>query len=457
MPYLQTAATGLNGVSELLPGSCLERRDGEWKESVYWHPLRVAESAIVEDEAQAVERLRSVVTSTVHAWARCHRAIVLKLSGGLDSAIVLGCLSTTPERPTVVCANDYSQGADTDERHYAKLAANRADCVLIERARDPTGDLERAFAFRRTTAPIPSHVWIQSHPTNEELASRHSATALFSGNGGDYLFLAGRSHWPLVDYLYCRGLRPRAIRLAWDLCRLDSPARAQSVWSLMRAGIRLGLLGNRTREPFAELPDYSDRTIINPDAIKEFTPEYRSWLPPWFRGPCDLPPGKILQAYRLSFTNPFYPLSLHEADTLEPVHPLMSQPVIELCLRIRTYALMTGGTDRTAARKAFGNVLPPEIAQRRTKGGVNDHAIQTLLRNTRFVRDFLLDGELVRHQMLNKAVLEDVLGGKAEGLSVGTFPIIDLMHVEAWLRAWTTPRRGKQSAASLMEVRVARR
>lgn len=449
---LQVTATGLDGVSQLLPGRCLELRGGVSTEISYWEPHQIAKSSIVESEGEAILRLRNVVTNAVHAWAHCYKTILLKLSGGIDSAIILGCLSTATTRPEVICVNDYSQGSDTDERRYARLAAKRADCALIERERDPSAPLERVFAFRRSYAPIQSHVWIQTQPTNEELVSRYAATALFTGNGGDHLFLAGHSHWPLADHLHCHGPSPRAIRIARESSYLEPPARCQSMWSLLRNGVRVGLLSGKNREPFTALASSSDWTMVNAGVVEAFRREYRSWLPPWFQGDTDLPPGKIIQAYRLSFPNTFYPLSVYQSDSFEPVHPLLSQPVLELCLRTRTYALTSGDMDRMAVRRAFEHVLPVEIATRRTKGGVNDHAVDVLLRNVRFIREFLLDGELVRHGVLNKSVLENILGGKDEGLSVGSAPIINLLQVEAWLQAWLAPTRTQAVDPPFMEA-----
>lgn len=455
--YIQTAATGLSGVSQLLPGHCAMLHEGESVESVYWHPCHIAQSLAIEDEEEAVESLRNVVTRCVHAWASCHKGIVLKLSGGLDSAIILGCLSTATERPNVICANDYSQGADTDERHYARLAAERADCVLIERPRDSAADLERSLRFRRVSAPVPSHFWVQTHPTNEELAARNSATALFTGNGGDQLFLTGTGHWPIVDYLYCHGPRAGAIRMARDAAYLQPPARCQSWWSLTRKAIRLGLLDHSARAPFDRTPDYSDQIIFTRAVTDAVASEYRSWLPPWLHGTYDLPPGKLSQVHRLSFPNSFYPILRDDPGTLEPVHPLLSQPVMELCLRIRTYALMSGTTDRTAVRKAFAHVLPPEIARRQGKGGVDNHAVDLLLRNVRLVREFLLDGELTRHEILNRTVVEDVLGGKREGLEIGTNQILNVLQVEAWLRSWTPARGNPASETPAIESLTARK
>ncbi len=436
-PYLQTRKTGLRDVAELPPGACLEMSNGKLQETSYWDPLRVAASSIAEDVSEAATRLRRVVTASVHAWASCYDAILVKLSGGLDSAIVLGCLASAPKRPNTICVNDYSEGADTDERHFARLAAGLAGCTLVERRRDPSIDLDRTFTFRRASAPRTSHAWIQTLPTNEESALRNSASAVFMGNGGDHLFLTGPGHWPVADYLYRRGPRLRALRIARDASCLEPPARCQSVWSLLRLGIRLGLVARRKRELLAEHIDYSGMIMVNAEVIDAYRRTQRAWLPPWFHGLHDLPPGKVAQAYRLSFSQPFYAMSIDQPELLEPVNPLLSQPVIELCLQIPTYILMSEGRDRGAARKAFADVVPREIVERRTKGGVDTHAVTIVLRNAKFLREFLLEGELARQKMLNRSALDHILGGNHEGLTAGTFPILDLLHVEAWVRAWS--------------------
>lgn len=450
--YIQTGATGLSGVSQLLPGYCATLHAGQSVESIYWHPCRIAESPLGEDEDDAVESLRNTVTRCVHAWASCHEGILLKLSGGLDSAIILGCLSTAAERPNVICANDYSCGSDTDERAYAKLAADRANCILVERARDSAANLERSLRFRRVSTPVPSHFWVQTHPTNDELAARVSATALFTGNGGDQLFLTSSGHWPIVDYLYYHGPRVRALRMARDAAFLQPPARCQSLWSLMRKAIRLGFFDSKDRAPFDKTPDYSDERIFSREVTETVASEHRLWLPPWLHGTHHLPPGKLSQVHRLSFPNSFYPILHDQPSTLEPTHPLLSQPAIELCLRIPTYVLMSGSTDRTATRKAFEHVLPAEIVGRRSKGGVDNHAVDLLLRNVRFLREFLLDGELTRHQILNRSVVEDVLGGNREGLEIGTNQILNVLQMEAWLRSWTRSATGTQTKTPLNEA-----
>ena len=45
-------------------------------------------------------------------------------------------------------------------------------------------------------------------------------------------------------------------------------------------------------------------------------------------------------------------------------HPLLSQPLIETCLRIPVHLLATEGWDRAVARRAFSTDLPAEVYQR---------------------------------------------------------------------------------------------
>src|SRR6185312_240696 len=48
--------------------------------------------------------------------------------------------------------------------------------------------------------------------------------------------------------------------------------------------------------------------------------------------------------------------------------PLLSQPVVEACLRVPSWMSISGGHNRVAARTAFADVLPPDILNRRSKG-----------------------------------------------------------------------------------------
>lgn len=160
---LHARETAIKEISEVLAGEHIVISNGEESRSFAWNPLSIAEAHPIEDARSAAAELRTITKSCIHAWAGCYQGILHRLSGGLDSSIVLGCLQDAPSRPVVTCMNYYTEaGSDSDERHFARLAAKRAGCALIEKERATAVDLRnipqhRAFGDPNIllgTAPI---------------------------------------------------------------------------------------------------------------------------------------------------------------------------------------------------------------------------------------------------------------------------------------------------------------
>ncbi|MFN3631183.1 MAG: asparagine synthase-related protein, partial [Casimicrobiaceae bacterium] len=126
-----------------------------------------------------------------------------------------------------------------------------------------------------------------------------------------------------------------------------------------------------------------------------------------------------------------------QATAPELVHPLFSQPLVELCLRLPTYLLAHGGRGRALARNAFATDLPPQVANRRSKGGMEEHITAVLHANIDFVRGLLLEGELSRRGMLDRPKVEQLLSGRPTTLVCSPSQIHGLIAVEAWLSRWT--------------------
>lgn len=136
---------------------------------------------------------------------------------------------------------------------------------------------------------------------------------------------------------------------------------------------------------------------------------------------------------------------LATGDAPESVTPLISQPLVELCLRIPTYRLMEGGVDRGFVRRVFGELLPNEISQRTAKGTAYDSAKNLLMHNMGFVRELLLDGMLARQHLLDRRKLEQSLSRSGfRGRGPAT-KILCYAAVELWLQSWA---RSEQRAAA---------
>jgi asparagine synthase (glutamine-hydrolysing) len=158
-------------------------------------------------------------------------------------------------------------------------------------------------------------------------------------------------------------------------------------------------------------------------------------LHPLLRHPRGAPSGKLWHAHQISQPFDFYDPLGREGDA-ELISPLFSQPVMELCLRIPTYVLTHDGWDRAVARRAFYDDLPPQIRNRRSKGGIEEHLRRTLEHNRGFLRELLLDGALVREGIVDRARLAEVLSGRATRIRAGSGELLEYAGIEAWLRRW---------------------
>jgi asparagine synthase (glutamine-hydrolysing) len=135
--------------------------------------------------------------------------------------------------------------------------------------------------------------------------------------------------------------------------------------------------------------------------------------------------------YPINYYDPF-----EREAAPEMVNPLLSQPLVELCLRLPSYVLTRGGRGRALARQAFAADLPPEIATRRSKGGMEEHIRAVLLDNLEFARGLLLEGELMRRGFIDRARVEALLCGPPATLASRAGEVHVCLGIEAWLRHW---------------------
>ena len=125
------------------------------------------------------------------------------------------------------------------------------------------------------------------------------------------------------------------------------------------------------------------------------------------------------------------------------VQPLLSQPIIEMCLSIPSWRMCAGGMDRSAIREAFADRLPSSVIQRRTKGGPDGFAHRILRHHLAAVRERLLGGLLAEHGIVDIAALEEQLREEKMMRGIDYVRILLLLDTEAWARHWQAwPDRG---------------
>jgi asparagine synthase (glutamine-hydrolysing) len=431
---LQIRATALNEVSEVQPGERLRFARGSLERSMEWDPIRIARSAPLDSHEDALAALRATTVGCVHTWAACYDGILHNLSGGLDSSIVLACLVSAPSRPRLTCLNYFSTGPYEDERRYARAMARHAGVALVEHQLDPKAvRLQELLQLRRTPRPWFYLYEIEHGRFENELAGQYGADSLFSGAGGDSVFFQARPDLAVTDYLLDHGFGVGVLHTAVDAARVSR----RSIWPLLAQAVWARLFGARW-DPVSMAKPLT-RTVVNSEVIAAAQRDEalaHAWLVPAVtRG---APPGIMWQVLSIS-TPPAYYSSFVPGPSPERTMPLLSQPLVELCLRIPTYLLIKGGRDRALARGAFARDLPTEIIRRQAKGRADQYMRNILDANLEFVRELLLDGMLVRRGILNRSALETYLTRERSPADYQYSEILqEHACTEAWLRSWLT-------------------
>jgi asparagine synthase (glutamine-hydrolysing) len=122
-----------------------------------------------------------------------------------------------------------------------------------------------------------------------------------------------------------------------------------------------------------------------------------------------------------------------EAATL---HPLIAQPIVELCLRIRSWLWFRGGRDRAVARAAFRGLLPDTILDRRSKGTLESMFLKGYMAKRSELREFLVSGRLVDQGIIEPGSVRDYLDRRDQPRDAGYIRILELASAEQWLRSF---------------------
>ena len=432
---------------------------GEWTtfaqrpaRTTLWHPDRFCTEAPLEDASRAAAALRAVVFDSVRALTAPHDHILLQLSGGLDSSIVAACIARQAHRPEIHCLNFFIPSSDPtpqpiplpiglapedrakilrlassgDEREFARIVAQTCGFPLTEYEKRPL-DLEDPRVWRAPLAPVPSaYVFSYEDDAAECTSAAHTgATACFSGHGGDTVFYATQRALGALDYAFLHPLRAGLIAQILQAAHLSG----ESLLGVSRKTFRHGLLRAPLPPPFDPM---RQPHLLRDDAFHGVSASGHSH--PWLDPAVALCPGKRIHSLGVTLSIPFY-YNTYRRETLAPaVHPLAAQPVVELALRIPTYVLLANGISRGLARRAFHDLLPAEITRRTVKGTSAQYWQHVVQHNVPFLRRCLLEGELVRQNLLDRAKLERYLTPEQPFLTVPATRIMDYLACETWLR-----------------------
>ncbi len=426
-PNLRTERTGVAGLSELLPGNRLGWTGTAAAATEIWSPwdhIAPGPSVSVDELARQLE---AVIIDCTRAWCAGRPEILLELSGGLDSSIVAAALDAAGADFSAI--NFATAAADGDERAFASTVAAHFGHQLVELLKDEaTIDL---VGMPRAVRPRPgAYGVLGGRALAFEQALGRRTPAIFGGIGGDNVFDFDTSVAPVVDAWRASGLSGTSFAALRDVAQ----ASEATLWQAARLSWRTWRDGPRS-------PWFRETQFCRDEALPDQP------LPhPWDSVPETAPRGKRKHVAAIRRILDF----LDRPDRWtgrDVVAPLLSQPVVELCLSIPSWTWFTGGRDRAVARQAFARRLPASIIWRRGKGRLESVCSAAYLRQRPELRVLLLDGRLAALGYLDRAAIEAYLARDSFAGDHDYFRLLEIADIERWLRSLESASRAARMAA----------
>lgn len=417
-PEWRHSETCLENIRDLRGGDRLAVSTKGINRTTLWTPWSfVGPDRMIDDPIEGARSLRNAVHTAVRALAcDCDRAALL-LSGGLDSSIVAASLSAG--RVDFLGLNLVGNDAASDERRYAEMVAQRCNVELITASFDPyLVDIHRSGSAHM---PYPVHRSFTQAQDRiaAQIATRHGASLVMDGGGGDNVFFAARTISILADCLATSGLDKRF----WNTARSLGDLAQTGQWSLAwRAFQRSWRRSPAPRKAASDtfLSEHA-RTLI------QEAPAH-----PWFVPHASVLPGR---ASHVSLLVPAQNMveAVNAQASQRTISPLASQPVVEACLRIPSWRWLAPGRDRAIARAAFANDLPEAIIARRSKGTPNGFVAAIFDQQREAIREMLLGGHLAEMGLIDEGKLSVELRAAGPVRGLNFVRVMELVDAEAWM------------------------
>lgn len=413
-PFLKTARSGLQDVSEVLAGTWRHRNRTGWTSALGWNPWAYAAGTTALRKSSAVAvAVRDAALATIPAQLRGDTP-ALQLSGGLDSSIIALCA----KRGGIDCPGVHfvTSSADGDEQRYAQEVADICGIMLtIVSESDLRHGLERTIPLAIVPGANPVLAPIERAILQAVGAS--GAESLVDGGGGDNLFCYLTTAAPVVDALR-RGPPGAARRAVTAVAEITH----SSWWDVVKAAVRVGL------RPLGVRRWHEDLTFLNRE-LRLAGPDPH----PWLGAPTGALEGRREHIETIAQIQHFFD---RRTDWSMPVlHPLLAQPMLELCLGIPSWLWIEGGRDRAIARTAFEGLVPQSVLARRMKGSLQGFIQRSFEAQRSDLCALLLDGELRRNGIVEPSAIEAAFRQAAVPDAV-QLRLTELASLEQWMRSW---------------------
>lgn len=441
--YLPGEETLFKNIHKLAPGHSLSFRAGKSYKRQYWD-LHFTPSP--STFSQAKSRLSHLLEESVALHMISDVPVGFLLSGGVDSTAMLGLAAGKTYHPVSSYTIGFSDPKTTDERPYARLAAQKYGSDHHE----TTINADQFAEF------LPKYIWHMEEPVCEPPAvalyyvsklAKDFVKVLISGEGGDEAF-GGYSNYRTLLWLERLKRLPIPLRQILStslsmLGRLASPESAEKYALFLHSRLEDSYF-SRTSHPSRffnrEWQQFYSRSFAA-GVDKKFSA--RAAVKHLRNGHRAGPLGKMLYVDTKTWLPDDLLVKADKmtmANSIELRVPLLDHKILEFAASLPQSFKVHGFTTKYIAKKTLCGRVPREILNRK-KAGFPVPYERWLRQDLKdWVRDLLLGSKATARGYFQKSAVEKMLSDDARSGGYSK-EIFDLTVLELWHREFLEKER----------------
>ena len=419
-----SSLTPFTGIQELLPGMGLHiQTNGSCFQEQLWDLSECAGSFITDTNAFE-EELLSTLKLSVKAWVKDSSGVCLELSGGADSSGLMILLrNVLPDHKNIIGVNYIdSKTPSSNEIEHAQEVADICAAPLYFHDWQNSSLLDPLPTSWRPNKPNTFLMFNKAHQRLDSLAREHGCSEIINGHGGDHVFLAPQPIDAVADYWLDKGFRG----ITSPIQELSSTNR-MPWWMLAKDTLKsiAGYYGKKNNtahesavyfDPSLNYSQKEDSFYLNP-SMKNFYPAKKKHV------------KSLFHAIAFADRN-------QRMATRTITHPLLSQPVVEMGLRIPTYQSFNHGYDRIFFRNSVSRIKKTGALWRIMKGETTGSMAKSFAAHASEIQAIILQGYFAKEGILNKQWFIHEMAKIRHGHVDNLWPVIRFLMAQLWLNQW---------------------
>lgn len=449
--YAPCPQTMYTEISSLPPAHYLLVRDGNIRVEAYWE-LPSPGSAPKESEATLCGRLYGLMAKAVKMRMVSDVPLGVFLSGGIDSTIVAGLMAHQSTRPIETFSIGFTE-ASYDESRYARIAARTYGTIHHERilsaeecADELPGIVSRMDQPMADASCAPT--WLLSG------LARENVTVALGGDGADELW-AGYEHYIGFKIARWYNALPSFLRdgLIEPICR-HLPKSAGYINP--RLAVETFLAGAnspdwlRVQTMLTAFAPKALKRILTPDFLQDrlengaFLQEQNIFQPTlaqydhWQANQAISPLARAFHVYVRQFLLDDILVKVDRCSMLHSLEvraPFLDRHVAEFAASLPVNFKLYGFKRKYLLKKAFAELLPPQILHRNKRGFQIPVAGWLRGRLKPLMEEMFSEERLKKQAIFNYAAVRGLMNEHLSGQADHRKQLWTLLVLQLWLEA----------------------